>query len=200
MQKGAGGGPVWDIGTYCINAARNIFGAEPLEVSAYAHKGSDERFTEVEEGMSVLMKFPNDRHASFHCSFGASPRSHYEVVGTKASLLLENAFEYVSPRKLTLQMEEKKQVFKYKKCDQFAPELVYFSDCVLNNKNPEPSGLEGQGDVNTILAIYRSAAEGRPVKVSTSKDVSQKARPTKKMRMYRPGVKKVETVHALAES
>lgn len=200
LQKAAGGGPVWDIGTYCLNAARSVFQAEPLEVSAYPHQGSDERFSEVEEGMSVLMKFPNDCHATFNCSFGAAATAAYEVIGTKGSLRLENAYEYVSPRTLTLRVGDKKKVFNYKKCDQFAPELVYFSKCILENRPVEPSGLEGIGDVNAILAIYQSAAEGRPVQLRVGKDVMQKPRPTKKMRMYRPGVKKVQPIHAPSES
>jgi len=38
LQSALGGGPLYDIGVYCINAART-FSAEPLEVFAYeAHR------------------------------------------------------------------------------------------------------------------------------------------------------------------
>lgn len=37
--------------------------------------------------------------------------------------------------------------------NQFAAEIVYFSDCVLNDEKPEPSGLEGLSDVRIIEPI-----------------------------------------------
>lgn len=52
---------------------------------------------------------------------------------------------------------------RYESGDQFAPELLHFSDCVLKNHDPEPSGLEGLIDVEIIEALYRSAKLGRPI-------------------------------------
>src|SRR3982751_4852823 len=61
-----GGGAIWDLGTYCINAARYLFRADPIEVFALRiDRRDDERFAEVHEGMSVLLKFPGDRVAQF---------------------------------------------------------------------------------------------------------------------------------------
>jgi len=50
--------------------------------------------------------------------------------------------------------------------DQFAAELLYFSDCILRGKEPEPSGQEGLADVRTIQAIYKSAKLGRCIKLA----------------------------------
>ena len=47
--------------------------------------------------------------------------------------------------------------------DQFAAELVYFSDCILQDEAPEPSGVEGLADVRIIEAIYESARTAKPV-------------------------------------
>ena len=41
--------------------------------------------------------------------------------------------------------------------DQFAPEIKYFSDCILNGREPEPSGEEGMLDVRVIEAVLESA-------------------------------------------
>jgi glucose-fructose oxidoreductase len=50
------GGPVRDLGVYCINAARYLFGDEPIEVrAATATKKGDKRFTEVEEMAAVSL-------------------------------------------------------------------------------------------------------------------------------------------------
>ena len=51
------------------------------------------------------------------------------------------------------------------KRDQFAPELLYFSDCILNDREPEPSGEEGLQDVRIVQALYESAQTGRPVAI-----------------------------------
>ncbi|MBV9464086.1 MAG: Gfo/Idh/MocA family oxidoreductase, partial [Verrucomicrobiae bacterium] len=65
VQKNLGGGTLYDIGIYCINAARYLFRAEPYEVMAFTSKSSDPRFSEVEESSSVLLRFPGARLASF---------------------------------------------------------------------------------------------------------------------------------------
>jgi len=73
------------------------------------------------------------------------------------------------------------------KRDQFAPELLYFSDCILNDTQPEPSGEEGLQDVRIVQALYRSARTGRPVGI---RPFRKSRRPTSRQRMTRPGVKK----------
>ena len=52
---------------------------------------------------------------------------------------------------------------KGRRRDQFAAELVYFSECVLNGKDPEPSAEEGCWDVRVVDALYESARIGKPV-------------------------------------
>ena len=58
-DKEKGGGTLYDIGIYCINAARYLFGAEPTEVFAFSSANKkDPRFQEIDEMTSVLMRFP----------------------------------------------------------------------------------------------------------------------------------------------
>ena len=62
--------------------------------------------------------------------------------------------------------------------DQFAPELLYFSDCIQKDRQPEPSGEEGLADVRVIEALYRSARRGgQPVVLS---DFAREVRPSLK--------------------
>lgn len=53
-----GGGPVYDMGVYCINAARYLFGTEPTSVSAFSANNTERRFRKIDEMTSVLMRFP----------------------------------------------------------------------------------------------------------------------------------------------
>ncbi len=158
-----GGGPVYDMGVYCINAARYLFGAEPTEVTAMAAKDGDQRFGRVEEMTSVVMRFPHERIASFTCSFGAADTSTYALIGTKGVLRADPACEYAMAIKHQLTIGETKSSRTFSKRDQFAAELVYFSDCIVKDKEPEPSGLEGMADVRIIEAIYESARMKRTV-------------------------------------
>jgi hypothetical protein len=57
---------------YCINAARHTLSEEPTRVWASATKSSDARFREVEETVTAVMRFKDERIASFTCSFGAA--------------------------------------------------------------------------------------------------------------------------------
>jgi predicted dehydrogenase len=91
-----GGGPIWDIGIYCINAARSLFHDEPIEVFGFAENNGEERFSQTDEMINVLLRFPRNRLASFVCSFGADSCANYDLVGTKGRIHLEKAYEYAS--------------------------------------------------------------------------------------------------------
>lgn len=161
-----GGGPLMDIGIYCINAARYIFGAEPIEVQAMMAQGSDERFKEIEEAIGVIMKFPDERMATFLSSFGAHAVSRYRVLGTEGDIAVEPAFEYVE--ELTYTVTKKggqPERHTIPKSDQFAPELNHFSECIVKNEEPRPNGYEGLADMRVIEALVVSAETGYAVRV-----------------------------------
>lgn len=158
-----GGGTLHDQGIYCINAARYLFRAEPTSVFARSASRDDERFREVDEMTAVTLAFPDDRLATFISSFGASFTSSYRVVGTKGSLRMEPAYEYAKPLAFETNIDGETEQHTFEKRDQFAPQLVYFSECILDSRPPEPDGREGLVDVRIIEAAYRSAAEGRPM-------------------------------------
>jgi predicted dehydrogenase len=165
LKKDIGGGSLYDMGIYCINAARYLFGAEPVEVFGWNIGSDATRFSEVPEMTSGIIRFPGDRVASFTSSFGATDRSVFEVVGTKGVLSMDPAYEMVDDLKAEITVSGKTIKKTYKKRDQFAPELVYFSNCILKNKQPQPSGREGLADVRVIEALIKSATSNRPVEI-----------------------------------
>jgi glucose-fructose oxidoreductase len=160
-----GGGPLEDIGIYCLNAARYLFQDEPEEVNAYAVHGRDRRFEEVPEGVAVMMRFPHDRLANFFCGFGEMKVSEYRILGTEGLLTMNPAFTWNGDIVVTITRNGMPKTTKFKHRDQVAAELVYFADCVLKNKKPEPSGVEGLIDVRIIDAIRRSYLKRRAVKL-----------------------------------
>jgi glucose-fructose oxidoreductase len=187
LQRARGGGPLYDIGIYCINAARYCFAAEPISVLATATRSSDSRFREVDETLCAIMRFKDERLATFVCSFGAADRSIYTVTGTRGTLTVDPAYEYAEGLGYELKIGGRKRTKRLGKSDQFAAELLYFSDCVLNDRDPEPSGEEGLADLRVIEAMMRSAASGKWVPVELPQ---RQRRPTLRQAIRRPAVKR----------
>jgi predicted dehydrogenase len=193
-----GGGPLYDIGVYCINAVRNLFGAEPMEVVAFSANNGDPRFQQSEETTSAILRFPGrERLASFTVSFGAADLSIYRVVGTKGDLVMEPAYEYAEALKQRVTINGRTRERSFPKRDQFAPELVSFSECILTGADPEPSGWEGYADVRVVRALYRSTDSGQPV---TLEPFSKDDRPSLDQELRRPPVRKPELVNTEAPS
>jgi predicted dehydrogenase len=162
IQPRPGAGPAWDLGIYCINAARYLFRAEPYEIVAMTgSRDDDPRFENVDEQIGALLRFPGGATASFIASFGAHDRAHLEVVGTEGVLVLDNAFEYAEAIKLTTENGTRPQRRTFAKRDQIGAEIAYFARCIRDGVDPEPSGYEGLADVRIIEGIQRSAASGR---------------------------------------
>lgn len=185
-----GGGTLYDIGIYCINAARMMFGAEPERVVANSVFGGDRRFREVDQMTSAILHYPGGRVATFTSSFGAADASMYEIVGTKGRLRVDPAYEYAEGLAHSLVIGGKTTRRKFPKCDQFGAELLYFSNCVLSNRMPEPSGAEGRNDVAIIEALYQSARTGNSVGVELSIDRP----PTTAQKMTLPPIRKPKEI------
>jgi len=183
LDKKLGGGTLYDIGIYCINAARYLFRAEPTEVFAFSEKNGDRRFREVDEMTTCVLRFPEDRLANFTASFGAADSAVYTVMGTKGHVKLFQAYEYSAAAEMELTIGSRTLRREYAMRDQFGPELIHFSECILRNKNPEPSGIEGLIDVHIIRSLYESARTGRRVVL---KELGRRRRPDLRQEMYRP--------------
>ena len=193
VKKKRGGGTLYDIGVYCLNAARYIFQAEPIEVFAMSANSGEKIFREIDETTAVVLRFPQERLATFTTSFGAADADYFEVVGTKGSLRVEPAFEYVGELAFKLKIGEKEEEKTFARRDQFGAEISYFSDCILTGKEVEPSGVEGLIDVAIVEAMYKSAKTGRPVKLPK---FPKKARPSLAQHIKLPPVNKPEVIKA----
>jgi predicted dehydrogenase len=188
-----GGGPLYDLGIYCVNASRYLLRSEPVEAVAVVASREERRYRKVEEMMMGTLRFPGACLASFTCSVGSADTSDFRIVGTEGEIRLEGAFDYVEPRTLYVTRGEKTTEESFPKRDQFAAELIYFSDCILNRRTPEPSGLEGLADVRIINELYRSADARKVVRLEP---LAHRRRPSKRQAISRPPVKKPRMVEA----
>lgn len=188
-----GGGALYDLGVYCVNAARYLFRAEPESVLGVTIGGADPRFRGVDEGTSAILRFPGGCVASFTVSQGAADVSSYRVVGTRGDLRVEPAYDYVGELAHHLTIDGKTRERRFAKRDQFAPELVYFSRCIIEDREPEPSGWEGLADVRVMRAILESARTGQEV---TLAPFERRVRPDRSQEIAKPPLSKPPTVHA----
>jgi predicted dehydrogenase len=164
------GGPLQDLGVYCLNAARHVFRDNPLRVSATRSFGhEDARFKDVEEGIAVTMEFSKARLAQFYVGFGTELRDQYQITGTKGSIILDDACRFATTRKLTVQTD-KPVVENFPDTDNFSGMISYFADCVQKGARPLADGNEGLSDMIALAGIVQAADEGRPVTLPKGPD------------------------------
>jgi predicted dehydrogenase len=191
-----GGGPLLDLGVYCVNAARSFFRAEPTEVVAMAaSRQGDRRFAEIDEQVTATLRFPDDRLAQFTCSFGAYDHSLLTVIGDKGRVSLNPAYDYAVPLKLELEVEGRKPREKtFPKRDQIAAELVAFARAMREGVDPEPSGDEGLADLRVLDAIAYAIETGRAEPVPAGERARVK-HPSKGQSIERPPHGMPDLVH-----
>jgi glucose-fructose oxidoreductase len=182
-------GPLPDMGCYPLNAARHLFGAEPIEAMAFSSHTDEARFKEVEEMITVMLRFPGDRIAAFTASYGCESMDVYRVFGSKGSLLVQPAFLFGLGLGHRLTIGGKVRERKFREIDQFGAETKYFSECILQDRDPEPDGEEGLADVRAMLAIEKAVKTGKPQPIRSP---ARPVHPTRaQVRMVKPTKKRL---------
>jgi len=165
-QNGYWAGPVPDMGTYPINACRNIFRCEPIEVCALGFKTPGRESLQLDyDAVTVTLRFPQDRIACFTVSYSASGSEFYHIVGTKGDIMVSPCYMFGQGFKLKYKgkFEGKEEEKEFSETDQFAGETEYFSSCILEDRQVEPNGEEGWLDVRILEAVERSLQScGKP--------------------------------------
>jgi predicted dehydrogenase len=178
------GGPLQDVGVYCVNAARHIFAEEPIEAMAMVHRPNDDpRFREVEASVAALLRFPSGGLAQFVASFGAAAVDNYRVVGTAGDLELDPGFRFETATKLRLRRGGEVRETQFPQIDHFGAQVEYFSDCIKAGTPPEADGEEGVADLRALLAIEKAALTGQPQTITSRPRVR---RPTQDMVRFTP--------------
>lgn len=149
-----GGGALWDIGCYGVNAARFFTGAEPDGVKADAVWWE----TGVDMTLTAQLTFGGSTIAQVDCSFEVPFRCHMEIVGTKGVIELPDAFLPRSPAALIMQDGAGPRTESFQ-ADQYAEMIESFSRCALANRPldwPAEDGLKNMQALDRILAAARA--------------------------------------------
>lgn len=165
LSKALAGGPLSDVGIYCINAFRYLTGEEPTEVTGMSHQPKDDpRFREVPESVAFTLRFPSGAIGSGDCSFGIGVSRHFRVQGSENILDLEDAFAYRGQR-MFLRKEKEHSELKLEPVNHFAAEMDDFAECILSGKATRTPGAEGLADMRVMAAIEEAIKSGRTEQV-----------------------------------
>ena len=163
----AGGGSMMDIGIYSVQALRYMAGEEPVSVSATEFTDrNDIRFREVEDRIAWTFQFPSGLLGQGFSSY-SSGHNHIRLTGDMGAIDLEPGTAYGGHvlRVRLRDKEEKVTPPRTADANQFTAQLDHLSQSISAGREPKTPGAEGLRDLRIIEAIYRSAKEGRTIRI-----------------------------------
>jgi predicted dehydrogenase len=97
----AGGGPMMDLGVYCVNTSRWLAEEDPVEVSARMWTYDCSRYREVEEGITFRLQFASGLVVQGSSTYSSAMSSFIYVQGAKGWVCLSPAFAFEEERRLS---------------------------------------------------------------------------------------------------
>jgi predicted dehydrogenase len=155
--KLSGGGPLTDLGVYCVNTCRWIAGEDPVEVWAQAWSHDKQRFRDVEEGVSFQMRFPSGLMLQGSSTYGAAMTSFLYIQGTKGWVMLNPAYQCEDERLLSGKIAGQPVARRFEVLDEFVVEIDEFASAIQEKGSIEPDGIQGHRDMIILSAIYEAA-------------------------------------------
>jgi predicted dehydrogenase len=154
------GGALMDVGCYCVSALRLLLG-EPQRVSAESVTGREG----VDGRMLGVLRFEGDMLGSLECAFDTVPRMAIEVVGVEGTLLSEDPWHGWAPKLTRIAPDGAREDVPVEPVNAYAREVTDLSAAIRTGSTPRLGREDAVAQARTIEALYRSAAEGRPVEV-----------------------------------
>jgi predicted dehydrogenase len=151
-----GGGALYDVGCYCINLSRMLFGGEPDAIQATSHRDPE---LKVDTLTSALLSFGNGV-ASFTCSTRVEPDQQVDIYGTTGRISIGIPFN-IPPDRPTLvyltaggdpPVAPATEVLEFAPADPYAAEADAFAAAVLDG---QPLPVPPQDAVANMAVIDR---------------------------------------------
>ena len=169
IKKETGGGALMDVGCYCVNMARLVTDAEPLQVQAGVVMHENK---EVDDTFAAVMRFPGDVIAVFDCSFRTDYREWLQVQGTEGRLDVSRPIKPMNqPAEIILRRGEKADAtfesttYTAPAANHYQLMVEHFADAVLNGAPLRYPPELDRGNMRAIDALYESARNGRAVEI-----------------------------------
>jgi predicted dehydrogenase len=159
-----GGGALYDIGCYAVNACRFVFGAEPRLASARMR-------TLPGFGVDALtvgtLDFGDGRFGQIDCGFDTVRREQVEIVGDRGTLQVLRAFgPGTSAAHLSISVEGTTLTEWIGGANQSELETLHFCDCLRQGTGLAPPAEDGVRNMRVLDALFTAAREGRAVPVA----------------------------------
>jgi predicted dehydrogenase len=128
-----GGGALYDLGCYCVNAMRTLTGREPIGATAVQQTSRG-----VDATLAGQLLFDGGVIGQFTCSFTGARTQHLAIFGTQARLLLDLPFSSRN-RVTTLTFGEHSETFE--PCDPYARMVAHFAVAAAGGTPPSEDAL-----------------------------------------------------------
>lgn len=152
----SGGGPLMDVGIYCLQAVCYITGMEPVAVTAQTFPVSDpEKFIGVEETVDFQFEMPGGLMATCRTSY-SEEIGFLTVEATDGWFTLNPAYNYGG---LEMSTSDRKK-FQLPPFSQQAKQLDEIARSIKNNLPSKVPGQMGRRDIKIITAIYEAMKSG----------------------------------------
>ncbi len=155
--KLSGGGPMMDIGIYCLQGIRYATGEEPVSVTAQSFKTIMDKLPGMEETIFWQMEFPSGAVANCTTSYVA--RENYLRVSSESGVYGVDAAYHYGPLAAFV---NDKSMGEYTHRQQTA-QMDAFALNIKNNTPVKASGEEGLKDMLYIEAIYKAARKKKRI-------------------------------------
>jgi glucose-fructose oxidoreductase len=160
QKKEMGGGVMYDMGVYPLNAIRYATGLEPISVSAKASTNRPKIYHEVEETMIFDLEMPGGITAKGETSFGKNMNA-LQVNAQNGWYKLEPFSAYNGVQGVTSDGKKLDASIPNQQARQMDNDAL----AIINNKPVLVPGEEGLKDIRVVEAIYRSVAEKKRVSI-----------------------------------
>lgn len=156
----AGGGPLMDLGIYCVQGVRYTTGLEPIAVTAqYGEKKDPKTFAQVEESINWQMELPGKIIAE--CKTSYSEELNLLRAETESGWFeLSPAYEYEGIEGRTSDGK-----MNIENVPQQARQMDDFAKAIKEKRATPVPGEMGLQDVKILLAIYEAAETGKRVEI-----------------------------------
>lgn len=154
LEQNKGGGAMYDMGVYCLNAARYVTGEEPIAVYAQEFNNDPVKYEKADMTTNFQLEFPsgviancatsigmNMNYLNVNASKGFYNLSPFQSYNGIKGITSDGPLNHVIPNQQTKQMDDN-------------------ALAIMNNTDVLVPGEEGMKDIIVVDAIHKSIKEG----------------------------------------
>src|SRR5690606_34828726 len=154
----AGGGPLMDLGIYCVQGVRYTIGKEPIAVTAVEGSKTDPiTFKEVEQSLTWKMEFPDNVIAECKTSYSEN-MNLLRAEADHGWFELSPAYPYSG-----IKGETSNEKMLFADVNQQALQMDDFALAIIDNRPSPVPGEMGKQDVKILQAIYEAMRTGKRI-------------------------------------